>query len=133
MDKGECFEDITGLDTTNVSRDEFENLNKDLRWKLYEDMQELFFGVQAELDDMSDSLNGAIAKYDEVSEPVNKEPEDRRKGRKYKWSVVTQSLKTGNVTVNVFDSKEAAETYHERQKPDTRQWVKRAMHHYDRG
>lgn len=64
---------------------------------------------------------------------MKKEPEDLRKCRKYKWSVVTQSLKTGNITVNIFDSKEAAETYHERQKPDTRQWVKRATHHYDRG
>ena len=68
-----------------------------------------------------------------MTEALKKESEDRRKGRKYKWSVVTQSLKTGNITVNVFDSKDAAETYHERQKPDTRQWVKRAMHHYDRG
>lgn len=64
---------------------------------------------------------------------MNENIEDRRKARRYKWAVVTQSLNTGNITVNVFDSKYAAETYHERQKPDTRQWVKRAMYHYDRG
>ena len=60
---------------------------------------------------------------------MNEHIEDRRKARRYKWTVVTQSLKTGKITVNVFDNKVDADSYHERQKDNTRQWVKRATWH----
>lgn len=60
---------------------------------------------------------------------MNEHIEDRRKARRYKWTVVTQSLKTGNITISVFDNKKDADVYNEYQKPDTQQWVKRATYH----
>lgn len=49
-----CFEDETGQAPEELSEDEFNALSDKLKWLAYQDLQEMFYGVSGELEEIEE-------------------------------------------------------------------------------